>query len=195
MKIVSFDPASFRNLGWAIVEDTEDGMSFVADTFVCPEIHDVWQAYWPIFQFVDKFISETAPDIVIVENTKAFRASSGSFVTGQVSHCLGVIYVVCGKYNIPVEFVLPTSVKMGVAGHGKASKSQIKKAVQEFAHQLTGKSNVKYSSEHAYDSVSNILHYMILNNKVKQLEEFPWLTEKQIKTVKKRKKNAQQMES
>ncbi len=196
MKIISFDPASFRNLGWAKAEITESGIVINADTSVTPEIHEVWQAYWPILQFVDQLLGKESPDLVIVEKTSAFSSSSGSFVTGQVSHCMGVIYAACGKYGIPVDFVLPTSAKMIVAGHGKATKSQIKKAIQHFVTDLTSDKIVKYSSEHAYDSVGNILCYLIVNGKIQPLKEFPWLTAKQLETVKKRKnKDAKQMDT
>ena len=196
MKIISFDPASFRNLGWAKAEISESEITVSADTYVTPDMYDVWQAYWPIFQFVDQFLSTELPDLVIVEKTSAFNSSSGPFVTGQVSHCMGVIYAACGKYGISVDFVLPTSVKMVVAGHGKATKSQIKKAIQYFVNNLTGDEKAKYSSEHAYDSVGNILYYLIMNNKIQPLEEFPWLTAKQLETVQKRKKkDAKKMDS
>lgn len=191
MKILAFDPASFRNLGWAKVTATESGVnSFAAGTFVTPDIHDVWQAYWHIYKFVDALVAKEQPDVVVVEKTSSFSSKNSSFIGGQVSQCMGVIFAVCGHYETEVEFALPTSVKMTVAGHGKATKSQIKKSILHFVNELTGE-NVKYSSEHAYDSVGNILYYLIMHDKVDPLEEFPWLTAKQMKTVEKRKKKCQ----
>jgi len=188
MKILAFDPASYRNLGWAKATVAENGVgSFVADTFVTPYIHDVWQAYWHIYEFVDELIFTEAPDIVIVEETNKFSTKSSSFIGGQVSQCMGVIFAVCGHYKTGVEFALPTSVKMTVSGHGKATKIQIRKSVQCFVNELTNE-KANYSSEHAYDSVANILYYLIMQGKVDPLEDFPWLTTKQMKTVNKRKK-------
>jgi len=189
MKILAFDPASFRNLGWAQVTVTENGInSFVADTFVTPDIHDVWQAYWHIYKFVDALIDKEKPDVVVVEKTSSFSTKNSSFIGGQVSQCMGVIFAVCGHYKTKVEFALPTSVKITVSGHGKATMTQIRKSVQHFVNELT-EEKPKYSSEHAYDSVANILYYLIVHDKVDPLKEFPWLTAKQMKTVEKRKRN------
>ncbi len=185
-KIVSFDPASTRNLGWAKIELGES-IECQAGTFVMPDVDEVWQVYWPMYQSVTTFLGSEKPDLVVIEKTSAFR---GGFVTGQVSHCMGVIFAACQEHNIKIEFAFPTTVKLRVAGHGKCTKSQIKKAVCQLIFNLTGHKNVKYSSDHAYDSVANILYYLIDRGDMEALESYPWLTEKQMKTRRRGKKHA-----
>ena len=188
MRIISFDPASQRNLGWSIVEynPEQNRISAVsADTFVMKSYNDIWQVYWPMFSKVDRFLRKEKPDLVIVEKTSSFSSPKAQFIGGQVSHCIGCIFAACGKNKLNVEFVYPSSVKLLVAGYGKATKVQIRKSVQKFIQDLTGE-EVKYSSEHAYDAVANILFYLMSKKHIVPQENFPWLTDKQEKNRKKR---------
>jgi Holliday junction resolvasome RuvABC endonuclease subunit len=185
-KIASFDPASQKNIGWSLCEVLcKDGKfditRCVADTFVMDEYDNRWACYWPMFQKIEQFLSENKPDILIMEKTSVF---AGGFVTGQVAQCMGAIFVAAGKYGIKdIVFVYPTSVKKTVAGHGKSTKSQIKRAVNYLTKSFEcGQS--KLSSDHAYDAVANILFYLIEEKYIDPLTSFPWLTAKQLKTRK-----------
>ncbi len=185
LKIASFDPASQRNIGWSLVRyDSEQKnlLTASADTFVMKSYAGLWQVYWPMFSTVDRFLKKEKPDLVVIEKTSSF---SGGFITGQVSQCIGCILAACGKNKLEVEFVYPSSVKLLTAGYGKATKSQIRKCVQKFILDLIGE-EVKYSSEHAYDAMANILFYLMSKKYLVPQEEFPWLTEKQEKNRKKR---------
>ena len=146
-----------------------------------PPFDTRWEAYWPMFRHVAELLEEYKPNKVIVEKTSSFI---GGFVSGQVSQCMGAIFVACGKYNVDVDFAFPTSVKKTVAGHGKATKTQIKKAVVALISN-NGISLGNGLQEHAYDAMANILFHLIKNGELKPLEEFPWLSEKQLKTRKK----------
>jgi Holliday junction resolvasome RuvABC endonuclease subunit len=182
LKFVSIDPASYRNCGWSVADIVDGTIQHIdAGVFVTADVDELWKAYWPISQFVDKLLDDTKPDLVIVEKTSGFATG---FVTGQVSHCMGVIFAACGKYNLNISFVMPTSVKMHVAGHGKVTKNQTKKAVRQYI----GDELCTFSGDHAYDSVANILYYLITRNMIPEITEYPWLTEKQLDTIKKRKK-------
>jgi len=60
LRIVGFDPASTRNLGWAIVDVKVDAkkkcraLECIAGTFVIPQMPEVWQAYWPMELLLNK---------------------------------------------------------------------------------------------------------------------------------------------
>lgn len=159
LRFVSFDPASYRNLGCAVGTITsQDGLSVnvAASTFVLNGVSDEpWTALWPLFVIVDQVFEQNRPDVVIIEKTSSF---SGGFITGQVSNCLGVILAVCGKHEVEVEFVYPTHVKKVVTGSGKASKKQIRIAVTSLLKNLN--CVTKFDSEHAYDAVANVLTFM-----------------------------------
>jgi len=153
-KIIGFDPASVRNLGWSkltISLTTEERIATTAGTFVIEKVEQPWQAMWPIFQVVDLFLEKEKPDIVVIEKTSSF---AGGFVAGQVSGCMGVIHACCGKHNIDLEFVHPTHMKKVLTGNGRATKSQVKKCVKETIGDL------KFDSEHAYDAIGIVLSYL-----------------------------------
>lgn len=167
--ILSFDPASSKNLGWSIIyvnkKKNKDkfGFSCVNGTAVF-DVDEPWRSMWPIFVAVDTILEIQKPDIVIIEKTSSF---SGGFITGQVSNCIGVILACLGKHQIPiVQFVYPTHVKKIVTGDGRASKTVIKKRVKQIIGLLTGE-DIKFDSEHACDATSNILCWLIENNIIK----------------------------
>jgi Holliday junction resolvasome RuvABC endonuclease subunit len=164
--LVGFDPASTRNIGWSVLTLTKEQdtptkvVSWEGGTFVMGDVQERWQVLWPMFMVFDTFLTNYKPDLVIVEKTSSF---AGGFITGQVSHCMGVLLAVCGKHNVPVDFVFPTSVKKGVAGHGRASKSLIKKAVianlAKFDIQVK-----KFHSQHTADATANLFFWLMKNN-------------------------------
>lgn len=158
MILVSFDPASYKNCGYAtlIINDGKV-ISCSADTFVVKKSssEEPWKSCWPIYRFVNQYIKQNKPDVVIVEKTSSF---SMGFVTGQISSIMGVIFAVCGKYNLPVEFKFPTHVKKVITGKGKATKSEMKKAVKKWLEE--NNLNTEMPSEHAADAVANIICYL-----------------------------------
>lgn len=163
-KVIGFDPASVRNLGWSLVEikESKKGQSFSCSpaTAILPKVDEPWKALWPLSLIVDTIFSTNEPDLVIIEKTSSF---AGGFVTGQVSHCMGVLLSICGKYNVPVAFVYPSHVKKVVTGNGRAKKSEVKKVVKSMTHQLVGE-EVKFDSEHSCDAMANILCWLIESN-------------------------------
>ena len=107
MKLLGLDPASKRNLGWSAVELSPQKQNpklicfaIEASTITLPSTKDVWEVQWPLFLSTDALILDQQPDMVIIEKTSHF---SGSFVTGQVANCMGTIFAVCGKHNVPVK--------------------------------------------------------------------------------------------
>lgn len=172
--IASFDPASTRNLGWAVATlDTEQPtpkstvIKWACGTFVLPFIEERWKVLWPIFAISESFLSDIDPNVVVIEKTSSF---AGGFVTGQVSNCMGVIYAVCGKLECNLEFVYPTTVKKTVAGHGRAKKGAVKKAVNILLERI-GVGKVVFDSEHAADASANILYWLIKQEIIKPLGE------------------------
>jgi Holliday junction resolvasome RuvABC endonuclease subunit len=163
VKIVSFDPASYKNLGWAVAHCVScDVQTVYAGTWVSSSDADcAWQAMWPFFKKVDALLKKEKPDIVVLEKTSSF---SGGFITGQVSNTIGMIYAAIGKNKINnVQFLYPTHVKKVLTGKGKASKSVIKKEVVQRIYDMTNE-QVKFDSEHAYDACANIFCYLVENN-------------------------------
>lgn len=171
--IIGFDPASTRNIGWASLvlskKPSSDSKmsSWEGGTFVMPVMEERWQVLWPMFSTVEAFLEERLPHLVVVEKTSSF---AGGFVTGQVSHCMGVILAACGKLDIPVEFVFPTSVKKLVAGHGRAKKPKMKQSVRKLLEGL-GVEKPVFDSDHTADATAGIFYWLIKNGVMAPLEE------------------------
>lgn len=161
--IIGFDPASTRNIGWSSFVlskkpcKTAKICEWAGGTFVMPIMEEKWQVLWPMFIAIEDFLEEQEPHLVVVEKTSSF---AGGFITGQVSHCMGVLLAVCGKYKIPVEFVYPTSVKKIVAGHGRAKKPQVKKATKNLLTNA-GVKDVKFHSDHTADAAASVFYWLI----------------------------------
>lgn len=157
MLILSLDPASYRNCGWGkLVVIDKKIVEYDAGTFVTENQSELWQYCWPIFEFVDNLIATVLPDIVIVEKTSSFR-SKFAFISGQISNCMGVIYASCGKHKKEIQYIFPTHAKKILIGKGKATKTEMKKAVINALKDI--QSNAKISSEHAYDALGNAIVY------------------------------------
>ena len=171
--IVGFDPASTRNIGWASLvlskkpSNNAKVSSWEGGTFVMPVTDERWQVLWPMFSTVEDFLLDKKPHLIIVEKTSSF---AGGFITGQVSHCMGAILAVCGKLGIAVEFAYPTSVKKQVAGHGRATKPKVKKAVKMLLER-SGVKNPTFDSDHTADATAGIFFWLIKNGVMPPLEE------------------------
>jgi len=174
--ILGFDPASTRNIGWSVIElnkkpsKTAKIRNWYGGTFVVRQLEERWQVLWPMFLLLDAFISEKQPDLVILEKTNQFAQKKGGFVTGQVSHCMGVMYAVCGKHDIPIDFAFPTSVKKVIAGHGRAKKKAVKQSVTKMLED-NGIQDIEFDSEHMADATATILYVLIKMGVIPPLSE------------------------
>ena len=167
IKVIGFDPASTKNLGYCSMSFLQNGSndlvlkSFNASTAVFDSFDDRWRALGSILDVVQELLTKEMPDFVIIEQTNSFRGGkSGAFVTGQVSHCIGIILAICSKLNLNVNFVYPTRVKKLLTGKGKATKSELKKAVTAQLISLGVPEGVKFDSDHAADAAGNILAWL-----------------------------------
>lgn len=159
--IAGFDPASSRNLGWSVVECDESNKINIVETgtFVMPACESQWHSLWPIFTIIDQFLTEKQPDLVVIEKTSSFK---GGFITGQISHCMGVILAACGKHKLDVTFVFPTHVKKVITDNGRATKSEMKKGTLQVLKDF-GVEKVDFKSEHSVDATANVLCWLLDN--------------------------------
>ena len=162
MKIIGFDPASYRNLGWSICITTGKEnlrLNCISGTFVMPKNKKgkEYEALWPMHLAVDGLLEKQKPDMVIIEKTSSF---AGGFITGQVSQGIGVLLSCCVKHGVEVVFVYPSHVKKVMTGKGKATKTQMKDATKDLLSRYCNEP-VTFDSAHACDATSNILCWLI----------------------------------
>lgn len=154
MILLSFDPASFKNLGWSILSTKDSRIESGTLCFNATKDNPSAVLY-PLWLIADSYIESFKPDKLIIEKTSSF---SGGFITGQVSMVTGVILAAAGKHETPIEFVYPTHVKKVITGNGKATKTLMKKAVNARLKKYTCVNMP--DSEHAYDAAANIFCYL-----------------------------------
>lgn len=170
--VIGFDPASSRNLGWSIIRyksakaaKTAKITKCVSGTFTFPVCKESWRILGPMYLAVEEFLQREEPDLVVIEQTSAFRGpKAGGFVTGQVSYCIGVILSVCSKNDMNVGFVYPSHVKKVLTGKGRASKVEVRKGVKTILEHLGTPEPVTFDSDHASDATGNVLVWLADNN-------------------------------
>ena len=159
-RVVSFDPASYRNLGWAVVD--YDGspavlMRYETGTYVTPKEYERYECLPFIHDFVKNFVLEKLPQLVIIEQTSAFK---GSFITAQVAQCIGVMTCVCLQSKLPIAFVSPSHSKLVVVGKGKCTKSEMQKSAEHVLQAFGAEGKIKFDSEHCADALGNIFCHL-----------------------------------
>jgi len=93
-----------------------------------------------IYQATAKLLSDTRPDVVVLEKLYAhYRHPTTAYILGQAR---GIICLVTAKKKIPLVEYSATRVKKAVVGRGLAPKSQVQRMV---AHLLGLKSLPKYT--------------------------------------------------
>lgn len=76
---------------------------------------------------LDKLLRKYKPDRIIIE--KLFFTNNQT--TGiMVAQAQGVLLMLAGQSNIPVEFLTPTQVKHIVTGYGKSDKKGVQKMLR-----------------------------------------------------------------
>lgn len=163
MRVSSFDPSSYRNLGWAVI-DYEPALgkmlSYEAGTYVTPREFERHECLPYVFDFVQQFLAEKKPDLMVIEQTSSFQSKGKNFVAGQVAQCIGIMIALCLKKSIAIQFVFPSHSKKVVVGKGKATKSEMQKSAEHVLNALGVEGKIKFDSEHAADALGNIFCHL-----------------------------------
>lgn len=80
-------------------------------------------------------------------NAKGRNKSASIVYTNMAT---GVLYLIAGEQDLHIKEFVPGTVKKYVAGHGRASKEEVEKAVISLVENL----NKEISSEHEGDSIA-----------------------------------------
>lgn len=124
MKILGIDPGTSR-VGFGLIE--KEGSKICMLDYGCietePKIPQE-QKLFEIYRDLTQLLIETKPDIIALEKIFFFKNAKTVIA---VSQARGVILLATRQANIPITEYTPLQIKMAIADHGRAEKSQIQK--------------------------------------------------------------------
>lgn len=128
MIILGIDPGKATS-GYSLVEFDGNGISLVDFGWIkTSKEGETSKRLLTIAQKTEALIKEFSPDILSIE--RLFYFANAKTAMG-VSEAMGVIKMVAARKKVPVVEYAPLEIKRIVAGHGRAKKKEIKKAVRK----------------------------------------------------------------
>lgn len=127
MKILGIDPA-LSITGYGLIEARGNKLALVEAGIISTSAKElVATRLNKIHRGIAKLISDTSPDILVLEKIYAhYRHPTTSYILGQAR---GVICLAAAEKNIPLAEYAATRVKKAVVGNGLAPKTQVQKMV------------------------------------------------------------------
>jgi crossover junction endodeoxyribonuclease RuvC len=130
MRTLGIDP-SLTCTGWSIVEN---GIVKSSGTIKTKAKQSLEQRLWFIYHEMCELLHDTSPDRVAIEDIFIYQKKSMQTPVKTIQ-VHGIIKgAVFSRYAPEVVYrYMPTTVKLTVAGHGKATKEQVLQMVQRQA--------------------------------------------------------------
>ena len=127
MIILGIDPA-LTVTGYGVINVSGRGISLIEAGVVTTSSKDnTPHRLDRIYEAVTKLISETSPDVMVLEKLYAhYRHPTTAYLLGQAR---GVICLACANKNLPLAEYAATRVKKAIVGKGLASKYQVQRMV------------------------------------------------------------------
>ncbi|MFH1809144.1 MAG: crossover junction endodeoxyribonuclease RuvC [Pseudomonadota bacterium] len=135
MRILGVDPGSLHT-GYGVIDVAQGSVVPVDAGVIAPPAGlELVDRLTFIASQLAEVARAAAPDVVAIENIFTARSPRSALVLGQAR---GAAMVAVGSLGVPVVEVAPSRVKSLVAGHGRAGKTQVARAVRQILH-LEGK--------------------------------------------------------
>lgn len=127
MRILGIDPA-LTVTGYGVIEAKKDRLSLIEAGIVRTSPKQALpQRLEKIYQAVTKLVSDTRPEVIVVEKLYAhYRHPVTAYILGEAR---GVICLVAARQNLPLAEYAATRVKKAIVGRGLASKYQVQRMV------------------------------------------------------------------
>ena len=128
MRILGIDPA-LSVTGYGVIDvEGKNRLSLLEAGIVKTQPNQLVQDRLnKIYQSIKKLISDTKPDVVVLEKLYAhYRHPVTAFLLGQAR---GVICLICAQKNLPLFEYAATRVKKAIVGKGLAPKYQVQRMV------------------------------------------------------------------
>ena len=126
MKIISIDPG-YDRVGIAIMEK-KSGKEVIlfSECFTTDKSEEIRDRIFSIGERVEELIKKYKPNLFAIENL--FFTNNQKTAMG-VAEARGAMIYVANKASLPVAEFTPLQIKTAMAGHGKATKTEVHKMV------------------------------------------------------------------
>jgi crossover junction endodeoxyribonuclease RuvC len=123
MRVLAVDPGLTR-CGVAVVEQGADGRTraVAVDVVRTDPAHDHAVRLQEVYDAVDRYLVQTAPDVLVVERVFSQQNVRTAMGTAQAA---AVCMLAASRRGLPVHQHTPTEVKAAVTGSGRADKQQV----------------------------------------------------------------------
>lgn len=127
MRILGIDPA-LTITGYGVIDFKQNRLSLLEAGIVTTRSQEiVTKRLSKIYAAVTKLISDTKPDVAVLEKLYAhYRHPTTAYILGQAR---GVICLACARENVPLVEYAATRIKKAIVGKGLASKYQVQRMV------------------------------------------------------------------
>jgi crossover junction endodeoxyribonuclease RuvC len=127
MRILGVDPA-LTSTGYGVIDFRKNRLSILEAGIITTHPREtISKRLGKIYQAVTKLISDTKPDVMVLEKLYAhYRHPTTAYLLGQAR---GVICLACARENIALVEYAATRVKKAIVGYGLASKYQVQRMV------------------------------------------------------------------
>jgi len=129
MRILGIDCALTKT-GYALIEKNSHGAKLIRSGLVKTNSKDeIPTRLLIIYDCLSQILIDDPVDVVVVEN--AMFVAAGADAAIKLGAARGVVYLIAAQLGLPLYLYAPTTVKKNVAGHGRAGKDEVQRAVRE----------------------------------------------------------------
>lgn len=129
MRILGLDPG-LDATGYAIIEEAGDQLRVLeAGVIVTRRDQELENRLSSLLTEIEDLLREFRPQTAVVEDLYShYRHPRTAILMG---HARGALFAALGKKQIPVVSYSPARIKKALTGSGRASKDQVRRAVDE----------------------------------------------------------------
>jgi crossover junction endodeoxyribonuclease RuvC len=151
LRVLGIDPGSHVT-GWGLVEAVPGGARHVASGVSMPRSRGSARRLGELADSLDRLLDEWRPDAVAMERAFMGRNAMSALKLGEVR---GALLAVAGRRGIDVVDYPPATVKVAVAGSGRAEKGAVAIGVR---HMLGGRHEAGDSTDALAVALCHLLH-------------------------------------
>lgn len=155
MIIFSIDPG-IEKVGYSYIKFNPPNYQFISSGLIKTDKNlPLEKRLKLIYDKINDLFDKTKPDIIIVEKVFFFKNQKTAIC---VSQSQGIILLLAGQRNIPIEFFTPLQIKQTITGYGLADKKSIRKMLT-----IILKDEKLTSQDDELDAIAGGLTYCFVN--------------------------------